>query len=117
METEALGLIIHKNIAPVLDSYLNSGTNSGRQFKTKQKATYTMSHIIQRPFYGIVSLQILFTACMVVFLHLDSATWPAFRGVVQILIKPSPNPLILRPNMVNCWEMMAGSMLPIHRVL
>lgn len=54
---------------------------------------------------------------MVFFLNLDSATWPAFRAAVQILIKPFPNPLILRPNMINCGEMMAGSMLPIHSVL
>lgn len=31
--------------------------------------------------------------------------------------KPFPNPLILRPNMTKCWEMMTGSMLPIHSVL
>lgn len=41
---------------------------------------------------------------MVFFLNLDSATWPAFGAAVQILTKPFPNPLILRPNMINCGE-------------
>lgn len=50
-------------------------------------------------------------------LILGLVTWPVFREIVQILIKPSPNPLSLGPGMVNCWEMMAGPMLPIQSEL
>lgn len=45
--------------------------------------------------------------------HHAQLLWFSFTQTMSLGLS-SDNPLILRLNMINCWEMMTGSMLPIQ---